>query len=107
MSDHEDLKEIKRLKTELSRRHSVDAVHFCEKARTAILWHLNPKAEHCTLAEGEIERCFVFRFAKWDGVFWKYETFSVRKEMIEDGIMSEQRLKAALWDSLGRLRGMV
>ena len=107
MGDHEDLKEIKRLKAELSKQHRIDASRVCERARTAIRWHLIPSTEHCALAENEIEWCFVFRFAKWDGVAWKHETFSVRKEMIEDGIMSEQRLKAALWDALGRLRGMV
>ena len=106
MSEHEDLKEIKWLKSELSRQRGFDATHVCEKARTAILWHLNPSTEHCALSENEIQGCFVFRFAKWDGVFWKYETFSVSKEMVEDGIMPEQRLKAALWDALGRLRGM-
>ena len=107
MSEREDRAEIKRLKLELSRQHSADAVQVCEQARTAILWHLNPSTEHCALSENEIQGCFVFRFAKWDGVFWKYETFSVSKEMVEDGIMPEQRLKAGLWHALGRLRGMV
>ncbi len=105
-SEQDDLAEIKRLKAELSRQHSVDAVQVCEQARTAIRRHLNPETEVCTLREGEIERCFVFRFANWDGFFWRYETFSVRKEMIQDGIISAQQLKAALWRTLGRLRGL-
>jgi hypothetical protein len=33
--------------------------------------------------------------------------FTVLGAMIEDGIISEQRLHAALWHTLGQIRGMV
>jgi hypothetical protein len=38
-----------------------------------------------------------------------YETgkLSVLGALIEDGIISEQSLHAALWQELGRIRGMV
>ena len=84
----------------------INAESVCEQARTAIRYHLTQTNENCTLNQDESGRYFVYRFSKWAAWEWKHETYSVRKEMIEDGIISEQRLKAALWNTLGRLRGM-
>ena len=84
----------------------VNAESVCERARTAIRYHILTN-ENCTWGLDEYGMDFVFRFSKWTGNEWNRETFSVCREMIEDGIMSEQRLKAALWHTLGKLRGMV
>ena len=84
----------------------VNAESVCERARTAIRYQLVPGNENCTSGLDEYGMDFVFRFSKWTGNEWNRETFSVCREMIEDGIMSEQRLKSALWHTLGKLRGM-
>ena len=109
MSEHEnDLAEIKRLKAELTRLHRVDALVFCNQARDAIRLHLIPHVESCNLSEGEHERAFVFKFTLFQPcVEFNQETLSVSMGIIEDGIMSQQKLRAMLWHTLGRLRGMV
>ena len=109
MSEHEnDLAEIKRLKAELTRRHRVDALVFCNQARGAICLHLIPHVESCNLSVDEHGTCFAFKFTLFEPcVEFKRETFSVSREIIEDGIMSQQKLREMLWHTLGRLRGMV
>jgi hypothetical protein len=54
---------------------------------------------------------FVFRFTKCDPSYplWGRQEigrFTVLSAMIEDGIISEQQLHAALWHTLGQIRGM-
>jgi hypothetical protein len=51
---------------------------------------------------------FVFSFTvrDRDGVR-EIASLTVLGEMIEDGIISERELHAALWQELGRIRGMV
>jgi hypothetical protein len=109
MSEHENyLAEIKRLKAGLARQHRADALVFCNQARGAICSHLIPHVESCNLIEDERGACFVFKFTLFDPyVRFNRETFSVSRETIEDGIMSQQELRAILWRTLGRLRGMV
>jgi hypothetical protein len=108
MSEHEnDLAEIKRLKAELTRLHRVDALVFCNQARGAICSHLIPHVESCNLSEDEHGTCFVFKFTLFaPRVEFNRETLSVSREIIEDGIMSQQELRAMLWHTLGKLRGM-
>ena len=108
MSEHQnDLAEIKRLKAELTKRHRVDALVFCNQARGAICLHLIPHVESCNLSEDEHGACFVFKFTLFEPrVKFTQETLSVSREIIEDGIVSQQELRAMLWRTLGRLRGM-
>ena len=64
--------------------------------------------ERCDLSRDESGSYFVFRFTIRD--YYGAEEigrFAVLGAMIEDGVMSEQRLHAALWQELGRIRGMV
>ena len=114
MSEHENEEmEVKRLKASVLRRHNWNVVHVCNGAMKAIRLQLQSKFEYCELTEDRSEMYLVFRFIRRrPDETTKSATFTVLKDMIQDGIrqdgiMSEQRLKAALWDTLGRLRGMV
>jgi hypothetical protein len=64
--------------------------------------------ESCYLSKDASGLYFVFEFTMRDrdGVR-EIGRFSVLGALIEDGIVSEQSLHAALWQELGRLRGMV
>lgn len=85
----------------------IHADQFCYIALRKIRRHIARRVETCELSEAEYSRHFVFTFTRIevDGVE-KTETFSVRREMIEDGFASEMFLSRALWHTLGRLRGM-
>ena len=86
----------------------VDAARFCRHALGRIRRHIARQVETCELGEAEFGRCFRFSFTRIevDGVE-KTEFFTVRRDMIEDGFMSDMFLSLALWHTLGRLRGMV
>lgn len=94
--------------SDTTNRRKVDAAQFCRHALRRIRRHIARQVETCELGEAEYGRCFRFSFTRIevDGVE-KTETFSVRREMIEDGFASEMFLSRALWHTLGRLRGMV
>jgi hypothetical protein len=64
-------------------------------------------AESFDLSKDESGGYFVFRFLMRDadGV-QEIGRFYVLGAAIEDGIISEQRLHAALWQQLGKIRGM-
>ena len=63
--------------------------------------------ESCILLKDESMAYFVFSFTVRyrDGVR-EIGSLSVLGAMIEDGVMPERRLHAALWRELGRIRGM-
>jgi hypothetical protein len=94
----------------MSNEPKFNAEQICYRAKGKILKCLEPLIEHCELIKHEDRRYFVFRFTKWDTSYpyGVQETgrFTVLGAMIEDGIMSEQRLHAALWHTLGQIRGM-
>ena len=79
---------------------------ICYGAAHAIRNFLRPR-ESCDLSKDASGLYFVFRFTMRDrdGV-QEIGRFTVLSAMIEDGIISEQRLHAALWQELGRIRGM-
>ena len=80
---------------------------ICYGAAHRIRGFLYPR-ESCDLSRDESGGYFVFRFTMRDrdGV-QEIGRFTVLGAMIEDGIISEQRLHAALWHTLGQIRGMV
>ena len=113
MSEHEDEEmEVKRLKASVLRRHSWNVVHVCNGAMKAIRLQLQSKFEDCELTEDRSEMYLVFRFIRRrPDEPTKSAAFTVLKDMIQDGIrqdgiMSEQQLKTALWRTLGKLRGI-
>jgi hypothetical protein len=86
----------------------LDAEQICNVAAHRISGHLYPSCERCDLSKDESKAYFVFRFMMRDaGGVQEIGRFTVLAAMIEDGIMSEQRLHAALWHTLGQIRGMV
>ena len=91
----------------MSSETKFNAERICNQARDAIRLHLIPHVESCNLSENEHGACFVFKFTLFTPfVEFKQETLSVTREIIEDGILSQQELRAMLWRTLGRLRGM-
>jgi hypothetical protein len=91
----------------MSKRTRFNAEQICINASHRISLFLYP-SESFELNKDESGGYFVFRFLvrESDGI---YETgrFTVLGALIEDGIVSEQSLHAALWQELGRIRGMV
>jgi hypothetical protein len=91
----------------MSSEPKLNAEQICLNASHRISFFLYP-AESFDLSKDESGGYFVFRFLvrENDGV---YETgkLSVLGALIEDGIISEQSLHAALWQELGKTRGMV
>ncbi len=88
----------------------LDAEQICYRAKGKIKKFLQRHVEHCELTKEEEGQYFVFKFTKWDisyprGV-QEIGRFTVLGAMIEDGIISERELHAALWQELGRIRGM-
>jgi hypothetical protein len=86
----------------------LNAEQICYRAKGKILNFLRTFAEDCELSKDESKAYFVFRFTIRD--FYGVEEigrFTVLGAAIEDGIISEQRLHAALWHTLGQIRGMV
>jgi hypothetical protein len=92
----------------MSSEFKLDAEQICYEAKQKIRNFLQPFVEHCELIKDEGGQYFVFKFTvrDRDGV---RETgrFTVLGALIEDGIISEQSLHAALWQELGKTRGMV
>jgi hypothetical protein len=89
----------------------LDAEQICYRAKGKIGNFLKPHIEGCELKKDEGGQYFVFRFTKWDvyssrGLL-EIGRFTVLGAAIEDGIMSERQLHAALWHTLGQIRGMV
>jgi hypothetical protein len=84
-----------------------NAEQICINASHRVSVFLYP-AESFDLSKDESKAYFVFRFMMRDrdGV-QEIGRFTVLGAMIEDGIISEQSLHAALWQELGRIRGMV
>jgi hypothetical protein len=95
----------------MSSEPKFNAEQICNVARHMIRQFLNYR-ESCELSRDESEAYFVFRFTRLPSRFGINETketgrFTVLGAMIEDGIMSERQLNAALWHTLGQIRGMV
>jgi len=91
----------------MSSEPKVNAWRICLGAQIRIRGFLYPR-ESCNLIKDESGTCFVFQFTvrDFDGV-QETGSFAVLGATIEDGIISEQRLRAALWHTLGQIRGMV
>ena len=92
----------------MSNQPKFNAEQICYRAKEKIRNLLRAFVEDCELSKDESKAYFVFRFTIRD--YYGVEEigrFTVLGAMIEDGIMSEQRLWAALWQELGRIRGMV
>jgi hypothetical protein len=91
----------------MSNQPKFNAEQICLNASNRISIFLKP-GESCCLLKDESMAYFVFSFTvrDRDGV---RETgrFTVLGALIEDGIISEQSLHAALWQELGKTRGMV
>jgi hypothetical protein len=85
----------------------LNAEQICYGAAHRISVFLYP-AESFELSKDQSSGYFVFRFLTRDadGVH-EIGRFTVLGAMIEDGVISEQRLHAALWHTLGQIRGMV
>ena len=91
----------------MSNQPKFNAEQICLNASNRISIFLRP-GESCDLIKDESMSYFLFSFTvrDRDGVR-EIASLSVLGAMIEDGVMSEQRLHAALWQELGRIRGMV
>ena len=90
---------------------NLNAEQICYRAIGKILNFLDPSIENCELIKDRSGKYFVFRFTKCDNSYLcgvqESGRFTVLGAIIEDGMMSEQRLHAALWHTLGKIRGMV
>jgi hypothetical protein len=91
----------------MSSETKFNAEQICFNASNRISIFLRP-GESCDLLKDESMAYFVFSFTvrDRDGVR-EIASLTVLGEMIEDGIISERSLHAALWQELGRIRGMV
>ena len=91
----------------MSNETKLNAEQICLNASNRISIFLRP-GESCDLLKDESMAYFVFSFTvrDRDGVR-EIASLSVLGAMIEDGIISERSLHAALWQELGRIRGMV
>jgi hypothetical protein len=91
----------------MSSETKFNAEQICLNASNRISIFLRP-GESCDLLKDESMAYFVFSFTvrDRDGVR-EIASLSVLGAMIEDGIISERSLHAALWQELGRIRGMV
>ena len=91
----------------MSSEPKLNAEQICINASHRISIFLKP-GENCVLIKDESMAYFVFSFTVRDrDSVSEIASLSVLGAMIEDGIMSEQRLHAALWHTLGQIRGMV
>jgi hypothetical protein len=91
----------------MSKQTKLNAEHICYSAAHRISGFLH-LAESCDLGKDESKAYFVFRFTIRD--YYGVEEigrFTILGAMIEDGIISEKSLHAALWHTLGQIRGMV
>ena len=96
----------------MTSQRKFNAEQICYRAKGKILNYLEPVIEHCELIKVEGGQYFAFKFTKWDPSYplWgrkEIGRFTVLGAMIEDGIISEQQLHAALWHTLGQIRGML
>ena len=91
----------------MSNEPKFNAEQICLNASNRISVFLRP-GESCVVIKDESMAYFVFSFAvrEADGVR-EIASLSVLGALIEVGIVSEQSLHAALWQELGRIRGMV
>jgi hypothetical protein len=91
----------------MSSETKFNAEQICLNASNRISIFLRP-GESCDLLKDQSMAYFVFSFTvrDRDGVR-EIASLSVLGAMIEDGIISERSLHAALWQELGRIRGMV
>ena len=92
----------------MSKQTKLNAERICYQAKDKIRSFLRTFAEDCELSKDESKAYFVFRFTIRD--YYGVEEigrFTVLGAAIEDGIISEQQLYAALWNTLGQIRGMV
>jgi hypothetical protein len=91
----------------MSDQPKLNAEQICCGAAHLIRQFLRP-GESCDLLKDESMAYFVFSFTvrDRDGVR-EIASLSVLGAMIEDGVMPERRLWAALWHTLGQIRGMV
>jgi hypothetical protein len=91
----------------MSSETKLNAERICFVAAQRIRIFLHPR-ESCELNKDESKAYFVFRFIMRDrNGDQEIGRFTVLGALIEDGIVSEQSLLAALWQELGRIRGMV
>ena len=95
----------------MSSEPKLNSEQICDRAKGKIRNFLHPYVENCEVSKDEGGQYFVFRFTKWDPSYplWGRQEigrFTVLSAMIEDGIISEQQLHAALWHTLGQIRGM-
>jgi hypothetical protein len=91
----------------MSSETKLNAEQICLNASNRISIFLRP-GESCILIKDESMAYFVFSFMvrEADGVR-EIASLSVLGALIEDGIISERSLHAALWQELGRIRGML
>ena len=94
----------------MSSETKLNAERICDRARGKIRNFHEPFVEDCEVSKDEGGQYFVFKFTTWDigyprGVR-EIGRFAVLGAMIEDGVMPERRLWAALWHTLGQIRGM-
>jgi hypothetical protein len=91
----------------MSSEPKLNAEQICLNASHRISIFLRP-GENCYLLKDESMAYFVFSFTVRDAdSVREIASFSVLGALIEDGIVSEQSLHAALWQELGRIRGML
>jgi hypothetical protein len=83
-----------------------NAEQICQWAIGRISRYLVPATDACKLSQDESGKHFVFEFSAYWFSETKRERFTVSAAMIEDGVISEQQLLAALWHTLGKARGM-
>ncbi len=91
----------------MSNKPKLNAKQICLGAAHRIRSFLY-SCENCALCKDQSRAYFVFEFTVRDADGWQDTgRFTVLGAMIEDGIMSERQLHAALWHTLGQIRGMV
>jgi hypothetical protein len=83
-----------------------NAEQICDQAILEITRHMVPASDTCTVIRDESGAYFVFELTNNCFGEKKSERLTVLAAMIEDGIISNQQLLAALWHTLGKLRGM-
>jgi hypothetical protein len=91
----------------MSSETKLDAEQICLNASNRISIFLRP-GESCELLKDESMAYFVFSFTVRNRESVReIASLSVLGAMLEDGIISERSLHAALWQELGHIRGMV
>ena len=90
----------------MSNQPKLNAEQICYRAKGEIDRYLVPATNPCKLSQDESGRYFVFELTHY--LFNQKESgrLTVLAAMIEDGIISEQQLLAALWHALLKVRGV-